>query len=179
VQQIDDQSPITLESVIWKFNFTLSRASIGQIMVSFQNILKVRPKNTYESILYDQLIPATQKLINKYSIILSYQNKNEYNVKYYNLIVNLPNNISINDEEHGQIKLGHAKVGALIHALKQRIEFIIRRDMPELYKQDINLCDEFTKLQKNMIEFKQSVIEFENEFVQAINSAHKAKFNND
>lgn len=169
-------SSISLDNVIWKHYFKLSQASLGQIIISFCNILKVQPKNQYEINLYENLKPLVHQLVNNYNTILVYTNKNEHDIKYYNLIVNLPKTVSINEEQHGQIILGHAKIGCLIQAAKQRIEFIIGRDIPDVYKQDQNLSELFLQLQKDMRKFKDDMIEFEKAFVLAINLAHRCKF---
>ena len=40
--------PLCLDNVDWKPYYVLSRASLGQIMVSFDKIRHVVPKNNYE-----------------------------------------------------------------------------------------------------------------------------------
>lgn len=174
-QENDINLQLTLDRVRWNRNYTLSRASIGQIMKSFNNILSVHPKNIYEETLYKHLKPEVQKLVDSYNQLLLCKDAYNFNVRYYNLIVNMPKDVSIYNQEHGQIRLGNPKIGALIKASKQRIDFITDREVPSICKQDQNIHIEFVKLQQDMIKFKETLINFEKQFVQAIDKAHKSQ----
>ena len=174
-QENDSNYQLSLDSVKWNRNYSLSRASIGQIMRSFNNILSVNPKNIYEETLYKHLKPEVQKLMDDYNQLLLCDNAYNFNVRYYNLIVNMPKDVSIYNQEHGNIRLGNPKIGALIKASKQRIDFIINREIPYICKQDQNIHIEFIKLQQDMIKFKETLINFEKQFVLAIDKAHKSQ----
>ena len=135
----DNTFQLNLKMVDHKPYYILAHASIGQIMVSFQNILSVKSKNEYEEKLYAILIPEIKKLVNEYNEMLSFTNHNEMQVRYYNLITNFPKAVSIYEKEHSKVTMGNPKIGALIKAIKQRLDFIITREIPELYKLNENL----------------------------------------
>jgi hypothetical protein len=165
---------LSINQINWNPNYILSKASIGQIIVSFKNILKVREKNNYEHKLYSRLKPAVQYLIDKYSDILICNSLKEYQVKYYNLIVNMPNHVSIYPDEHNMIYMRNAKIGQLIKAAKQRIRFIIYRDTPEIYLNDEETKNEWENLKIQMDNFYNEIFHFENEFLISIDEAHKS-----
>lgn len=172
---------LSLGSVDWKPNYVLSRASIGQIMVCFSKILYVVPKNIYEDKLYEKLKPLTEHLLNDFKNLLTYTGDKDRDVKFYNLLINMPINVSVNDREDGLIKLKYAKIGSLIKAAKQRIKFIIERDAPERYLGDQELLQEFNNLKSRIKNFLDTMNDYEAEFINAIDSAHKAQqvyFNN-
>lgn len=166
---------LNLDQVNWKPNYNLSKASIAQIIVSFKNILKVNPKNHYETALYSKLKPEVEKLLSTYNEILKCKNVKEQSVKYYNLIVPLPNNVAIYPEEHGSVMMKNARIGSLIKAAKQRIEFIENRETPAIYITDPELIQEFNNMKLRMKELSQVLTCFEKSFVLAIDSAHKAQ----
>lgn len=163
-----------LSQVIWRPNFVLSTASIGQIIISFNNVLKVNPKNQYEITLYQHLKPEIKKLVDEYNNILKCTNLKEQQVKYYNLIVPLPFGVNVYDE-HSEIMLRNAKIGALIKAAKQRIQFIQDRETPVIYVNDPETLQEFINMKLQIKEFSNSLNQFEKTFVFAINEAHKMR----
>ena len=171
---------LTLNLVDWKPHYILARASLGQIMVSLNKISKVKAKNMYEKILYNKLKILIEELMNGeygYNKLLQCENINEKNVKFYNLVVNMPSNISIFNEDHGHMKLRNAKIGQLIKASKQRIEYILKRDIPELYQNNEKLLNEFNKMKIDLDNFKNLLEDFEENFVEAIDDAHIAQQN--
>ncbi|QKF94260.1 hypothetical protein QKU48_gp0802 [Fadolivirus algeromassiliense] len=168
-------SELTLDMVNWKPFYSLSRASLGQIMVSFKNILKVAPKNTYETALYSRLKPAVEGLLECYNDILKFNSPVERDVKYYNLIVNLPHGVSENEQHHGSIQMRNAKIGKLIEAAKQRIQFIETRETPVMYTTNQNYLQEFNKMKNQLNDLKDTLDDFEEEFVEAVDQAHKAQ----
>jgi len=166
---------LNLDQVNWKPNYILSKASIAQIVVSLKNILRVNPKNKYETTLYDRLKPAVNNVLCTYNEILKCNSLKEQNVKYYNLIVPLPHNVAVYPEEHGSVQMKNARIGALIKAAKQRIEFMNDRETPAIYIADEELVREFTNMKLRMKELSLVLTEFETNFLLAIDAAHKAQ----
>lgn len=164
---------LDLSLVHWKPNYILSRASLGQIMCSFNKICDLVPKNIYEETLYEKLPVILKKLIQTYENILKCNNASEHCVKYFNLIGNLPKGTSIFDGEHGYIKLGYPKIGQLIKAANQRIDYILERDDPKFYQENEILLKEFNKMKQEIDKFKDTLLDFEIDFMEAINDAHK------
>jgi len=158
----------TLDMITIESYYCLSRASLGQIIKTLLNILNNIPKNTYEKNLYSRLKPAIEYLVGYYTDILKYSNNIEKDVKYYNLIVNLPKSISVNEIEHGNIKLKYAPIGKLIVAAKQRLEFIETREIPKLYIDNELYLKEFIKMKKQLVNFTYALKDFEYEFVDAV-----------
>lgn len=169
---------LTLDLVEWKPYYSLSKSSVGQIMYSFQRILNVIPKNIYEETLYEILKPLIENLVNEYCKILLCSSIVENNVKYYNLIGKMPTNVSICESEHGMIKLKKPKIGKMISALKQRISFILKREIPTLYLQNDEYLKEFNNMRIEIKNFEEIVNNFEQEFIEAIDAAHKAQQDN-
>lgn len=166
---------LTLDAIDWKPFYVLSKSSIGQIMISFKNILKVTPKNIYETKLYGRLKPAVEGLIGHYNDILQYENDIEKDVKFYNLIVNLPIGVTINDQEDGNITMKFAKIGKLIKAARQRINFIETRTVPQMYVSNEDYLRQFNKMKEELQDLQETFDDFENEFLEAIDEAHKAQ----
>lgn len=175
ISQIGDSGVLSLDEVDWKPFYILSKCSIAQIMCSFRNILKVVPKNVYEGTLYARLKPAVEGLIECYNDILHYNNSIERDVKFYNLIVKLPFNVSINDQEDGHIRMKNAKIGKLVKACRQRIEFIQHRVIPQMYVNNFHYLHEFNKMKEELKGLLSTLRDFEVEFLEAIDEAHKAQ----
>jgi hypothetical protein len=173
--KMQEHPPITLDMVNWRPSYRLSKASIGQIMKSFEKIQKVKPKNTYEDILYGKLKSSVTILLSSYNELLVSTNDVEYNIRFHNLIVDLPYNVTINENEHNNIYLGTARIGALIEAAKQRLEFIINRPVPTICQATPQLEQEFVKLKTLITDFRDVLMDFEEAFIEAIDYAHKHK----
>jgi len=173
--QLGESLNLSIYQVPWKYNCSLSNASIGQIICCLNNVLYLEPKKVYEEKLYEFLKPSIQTVLIEFNNILNCHGIFELNVKYYNLIVPLPNNVSIFPEEHDRIKLGKPKIGALIKAIKQRIEFILIRDTPKMYLNNQFMLDEFLKMRTQLQEFLIVIRKFEQEFILAVDEAHKAQ----
>ena len=166
---------LSILQVPWSYNHVLSSASIGQIMCCFNNILTLKAKKVYEEKLYEYLKPNIQILLNEFNGILYCDDQAEMDVKYYNLIFHLPKNVSIFPEEHGKIKLGKPKIGALIKAMKQRIEFILERETPKMYLSNQEMLNGFLKMKTELRDFLSIVRKFEQDFIWTVNEAHKAQ----
>jgi len=167
----------TLDKVQYNRKYELHRASIGQIMVSFKLIATnpFHPKNTYQQVFGDLTSAAATKLVEAYEKILVCENDKEKNVKFFNLIVNLPKNITIDEEHHANMHLGSSSIGSLLDALKQRIDFIVKREVPDKCKADDDLQKYFIQMQREIDEFYDDVDDFEAEFVTIVDKAHKAQ----
>ena len=168
---------LTLCDVEWHPYYVLFRASLGQIMFSLSRVLELLPKNIYEKTLYSNLKSIIIKLIKEYDIMLKCSNKIEREVKFYNLIGKMPYLVKINEEEHN-IKLHKPKIGKIIAALKQRVNFILTRNIPQFYKNNEIYLNEFQKMQEQIKKFKEKVYDFELNFIEAIDHAHKANQEN-
>lgn len=164
-----------LKLVNWNGNYSLSKASIGQIMVCFNRILSVQPKKLYEQILYENIKPEIIGLLNRYCDILVCDTQDEFDVKYHNLIKNLPRNVEIYPEMHKKVQLWKPRIGALIFALKQRVEFICKRDTPMIYLKNQQFMKQFTKMRFQLTDFLEYLRDFEQSFMIAIDQAHKGQ----
>lgn len=176
INHMDQQQwKLSIAQVPWHYNYALSNASIGQILCCFGNILNLQPKKVYEEKLYEYLKPNIQSLLADFDNILYCQDQDEIDVKYYNLLSYLPNSVHIFPEEHGQLKLGKPRIGALIKALKQRIEFVLDRETPKMYLSNQNMLNGFLKMKIQLKKFLNDVRQFEQEFIWTVNEAHKAQ----
>jgi len=167
---------LDLSLIDWKPYYRLCYSSLGQIMVSFTKVLNVTPKNNYEITLYGILKPALTDLIDSYKQLLHFESENEKNVKFHNLIVGLPYGVSVLENEHGDMFMGRAKIGQLIRASKQRIEFMLTREAPMIYKKNLELFDSFINLRNEINKFRDDMNSFEIEFIDAIDEAHNARY---
>lgn len=176
MEQSTVQSYIIDKSIVdWKPYYTLDKASLGQIMKTFEKI-NIIPKNNYEIVLSDELNILIQQLINNFDKLLVFNNLIEYTVYYYNLLGPLPNGTSIDENNHKYIKLKTANIGNLVKALYQRVNYILQRDIPLMYKYREEYLTVFNNMKSNLSKFLDSVKEFEVGFVDAIDNAHKSKF---
>lgn len=171
-----------LESVNWQPHYRLSKASIGQIMITFESILKkMKAKtelNIYEQTLNSRVIPKMESIVDQFKKILS-NSDNDFKkqVIFYNLIVDLPKGVMIDNDKHGKIFLKHANIGGLLEAARQRLSFILEREIPEIYKTDPNLDAAFYCLRVELAIFLNEVIDFEDYFMESIKLAHVAQQN--
>lgn len=173
---------LNLGLVDWHPYYFLSKGSLGQIMVSFSKINSTNPKNIYERTLYQKLNIIIKGLVDRYDEMLQCNSEEEKNVKFHNLIVNLPKGVSIYDDIHGYIKLGYAKIGQLIYAAYQRIDYILDRDIPTIYENNDLLLKEFNKMKDELAIFRTELESFETSFMEYINEArqmqNRANYNN-
>lgn len=162
-----------ISNVFWEPYYILSKASIGQIiytMLYIQDPTSYLYKKTNPIILQKirEITDFYQEKLVKVSMI-------DKNVAFYNLIVDLPRSINVDNEIHGKIKLSHARIGQLIYALKTRITFILNRPVPQINfkdtdtdgsNEDYNLYKiSFNNMQKDMKELMDIVLEFEDYYV--------------
>jgi len=160
--------------VIWKPHYTLDRASLGQIMKTFERI-KITPKNNYERVLADELKKIITQLINSFDQLLHFATYTEAQVYYYNLLGPLPENVRVNTEEHKTIRLKTANVGNLLKATYQRVNFILEREVPLMYKYNPDYLSAFNTMRSNLQKFLPRIQQFEEGFVDAVDKAHKSK----
>lgn len=156
---------LSLDQVDWKPSYNLAQASIGQIMVCFSKILDLTPKTTYEAKFYSHLKPSVRGLIDRFECMLLCSSEEEKQVKVYNLLITLPSGVTIYEEEHGNMKLARPKIGALIKAAKQRLEFIQKRPLPYIYVEEMALFREYIKMKDELIHFNEDLHNFETDFV--------------
>jgi hypothetical protein len=166
---------LTLDSVDYRRSYVLSKSSIGQIMkaMSVTTTRLNNPKNNYEQILFPGIKNLLNDLIKEYNTLLIFSDEPEHSVKKINLIGNLPKPLSLLEQEH-RIQLHTANIGNLIKACYQRIDFILNRDVPVFYKENQNYLPAFNKMQNELRTFKEKVREFENNFKNLIDQAHKS-----
>lgn len=170
---------LSLDMVQYNYHYKLSKASIGQIMVSFSNIKNLKPTNIYQQILYQHFYNIIPQFVECYTKLFDCDNIIEKNIKFYHLIVNLPykteiNIINSNDKNnHSNIILGKPKIGELIKASKQRIDYIIDKPIPEIYKYHNEYVLEYDKFIDQIKNFKDDLLNFEQEFVDAIDDAYQ------
>lgn len=158
---------LSLGAVMWESYFILSKASIGQIVKTFNMIQdreRARGNTELPDIICANIVNPFLELLTKGNNIAA------NNVRCHNMLYNLPTGVSINDKYHGKIRLSNAKIGLLIKCARGRVQFIVDRDIPipKNLSSDINIEDyinEFNELKKDMIIFLKNIDEFEKEFV--------------
>lgn len=161
-------------SVNWKPNYVLSQSSLGQIIETIARI-RMNPKNIYEETLYNKLGPIRAEFIGQFDQLLITNSYVESQVILHNLLGNLPKGTKIFPQLHDNITLGRAKIGNLLQALYQRVDFILTRDPPTFYKKNTSYLVAFNEMGKKLKVFRQDIKKFEEGFVDAIDSAHKAQ----
>ena len=80
------------------------------------------------------------------------------------------------DEDKYSVRIGYAKLGKeILPVLKQRIDFILNRPSPYIDnpKYDEEHQKYFVAFKADLVEFRKAVVKFEEEFVNAIDQAHK------
>jgi len=175
VSELKEKSDLSRESISLKRNYILCKSSLAQIVETI-NQIKIIPKNDYELVLKENFERIIPEFIKSFDKLLKTDNENDYIVRKYNLICNLPPGVSIYPKEQYQ-KLRTANIGNLLYALYQRIDYIIERDIPDRYKDNDNekLADSFIKLQNDLKLFRNDIRDFEDKFLAAIDNAHKSK----
>lgn len=168
-----------ISNVFWEPYYVLSKASIGQIIYT---LLYVQDPTSY---MHRKINPIVLQKIRE--ITDFYQSKLvkttlvDKNVTFYNLIVDLPRSINVDDEIHGKVRLSHARVGQLVYALKTRIDFILNRPVPQINfkdcdtdgsNEDYNVYKQsFNNMQKDMAELMKLVLDFEQFYFNFIKSS--------
>jgi len=156
---------LSLDLVYWQPWFALSKSSLGQIMRSISKIrYRAKKGNKFQMEVYPKLNFLIKQLIKDFNEVLDYENDFEYKVNLYNLIGTLPRGMSINDDEHDRILLDSKEIGEFIVAALQRIDYILNREMPIMYRDRRGLEDAFRKMQNKLLEFKYILKEFENQY---------------
>ncbi len=156
--------------------YKITKASIGQLIyaISFVAINK-KNKTPYEEYLSEWFNEEIPKLIFEYEKILGMHiitgNTFDYTVRSFNLAGNLPHSMELMSDKHQGIKVGYAKLGTLIEAAQQRVDFIINREIPVPYKVREELTDAFIRMQTEMQTFKELLNDFEEGFVNAVDRA--------
>lgn len=179
-ETVDNGTYLTLENVDWKGYYVVSRASIGQIMRTFQNVKEYaeRQKNTvkpYEKELNNGLIILLPTLLTNFRNMLYFQNDIEKDIIYFNMLVNMPYDVSIDNEKYGRINLSRANIGSLIKAAKQRVNFILSRETPNRYKESVEQIAVFESMKLKLKEFVSDIDDFEQDFLNVIDKAHKTQ----
>ena len=162
-----------LDLVDFSKYYILSRASLGQIMTSFANInftFSIK-NNIYQNVLYQLLNIIIPDLICSYYKLLKCNSFIEKEVKFYHLIVNIPHNLEIVLNNHNIVNLGKPKIGELITAIKQRIDYILNKQIPILYNGKQSHIEEYNKLLIQLKGFKDNLLKFEKCFIDAISKA--------
>jgi len=158
--------------------YYLCYAGIGQIIKAISEVKITKTKNIFEKNLSKFFKHAIPILIEEFAKCSICKNENDYQVKKYNLMNSkLPRNISIKTEDH-HVKLKHAKLGKLIDAAKQRLEFIIERPIPDYYNENVECKKCFVLMKDDLKKFLQELEMFENEFIEVINKSHIIQKNN-
>jgi len=159
-------------------NFNLTRekklceSSFGEIMQAFSQItIKKRELKAYEYFLKSWFQVSIPNIVNEYLELLEYKTKKQWAVNYFNLIGPLPPQLYINEEEHNMI-LKKSNLGNLLKALKNRIHFMLNRDIPPMYLHDCEYLEHFNDIRSKLKMFDQNIDNFEKEFVKAIDMAH-------
>ena len=157
---------LSLDQVELKNWFKLNRSSLGQLLGQLQKVDIKNPNNEYK-ISFKAWIKNSgdiQELVSAYNNILRSNSKIEYNVKKVNLLGNLPKDIIVNTS-HNDTNLNKSRIGDIIRASKQRIIYMITRELPERYMDDKKERIEFRKIQFQMVWFLLVMIKFECKFV--------------
>ncbi len=152
----------------------LDRASLGQIMRRMMDVQIKNPKNSYEIVLDEFFRSKTSELVNAYNKILECWSFEEYEVKLYNLIGKLPPGLKIEIPIRKTNLLSRASMGDMVVAIKQRINFILTRDLPVMYTFRPEYKDAFLKMQTELSEFLEKVEIYEEEFQDVIDKAHNS-----
>ena len=171
---------LSLDNVDWKGHYVLARASIGQIIRTLQNVKihaekKKSSVKPYEMTLNVGLCDIISDLLDNYEKMLCFESDIERDIAFFNIIVNLPKDIVINAEKHGQIYLNRANIGNLIQAMRQRVDFILNRDIPDRYTDDPEQLTVFNSLKEKLLNFKNDIDTFEQDFIDIIDKAHKSQ----
>jgi thiaminase len=172
-----------LDKVIIQHNYRLEQASLGQIMRRLSNLNIKSPRNKYQEMLNEFFSTEVTRLVNTFNEILKCSTVEEYMVKEYNLLGNLPRKVVINEDIKKSHWLFTASIGDMCAALRQRIEFIVNRHIPEFYtsnkrftvEQKEKYTEKFKHMQQQMIGFIDDVNEFEKRFIKTIDVAMKSK----
>ena len=168
-KQINNANINIIKDIKYEKYYKLCSAGIGQIIRAIHEKQIHNIDNEHKKKLSLFFEENNQALIDSFiKIYLNTENEYDKQIRKYNLMNGkLPRKIKINEEKHN-IKIGRAKMGQLIKALKQRINFIIEREIPEYYKnkeENINYMLGFKKLQQDMKEFLNEILIFESNYI--------------
>ena len=166
---------LSLDKVSIHYTYLLEKASVGQIMKRLSNLAIKDPKNIYQETLNEYFKTAVPKLVNAYNEMLKSSTYEEYVVKDYNLLGNLPRKMSLDTSIKKNPNLYQASVGDMLKALRQRVDFIATREVPKFYEKNPMYMESFKNMQKQILELIPHVDEFENGFTNTIDKVMKLK----
>lgn len=176
---LEYQDDISLDMIRIEKYYRVSKSSLPQLLVRLKMVNIDNPKNSYEFMFNKLYRQRVQIVINEYNKVLKYRTSVEYYIKVYNLFGRLPKNIIIETFMKGSDKLFQSRVGDLITAIKQRIEFIIDRNVPQVYylwdyNEELNYVEEFNKMQNELTKFWYTIDKFEKDFKEIIYVSKRA-----
>jgi hypothetical protein len=152
----------TINNIMWEPYFFLAKASIGQLFVT---LIKIQDELEEPN----PVLTILQQLTAKYLEILKAETFPAKNVKFFNLIVNLPKGVSIElyKQKH---RLGTVPIINVIESIKNRIIFIINRELPIPKSLDPKITMEeyeveYNNLKTAMKSLLAEVINFETDYI--------------
>ncbi len=154
----------------------VTRASIAQLVKRLSTSKITNPKNKYQESLNIFFESENSKLADRYNEILQCSSYDEMVVKEYNLLGDLPGKMEITEPcIQKSNTLSKASIGDMINALRQRIQFIINREIPLYYVINESYKTEFNNMQQQITEFENAVDEYEENWIEANDIAQKTK----
>ena len=156
----------SITDVKYASHYKVYNSGLGQLVRQLHEISYIDNPISY---IDDWLIDNIPNLIEKYEDLINVRIRGDeaYQVRLFNLTHKLPASIRIN-EDTCDIKLGNAKLSLLIQEIYQRINFIINRDTPVFYNDNISQINEYSLMKEDLIHFNTYLQKFEKNFVNAV-----------
>ena len=150
-------------------SYIIIKSSLGELIkqVSLIQIIEKDNNNNYTKLLSEFFKTENKILIDSYKNIISKTN-------CYDLVSPLPRGVVIKQNVKSYITLNKAKLGDIIKAVYQRIDFISSRETPIFYLRTAELTQKYKNMQAEIINFKKSVQDYERKFVEICTKAHSA-----
>jgi hypothetical protein len=166
---------LSLDQAELKDNYNLFQASLGQVMKQLKVMTVKQPLSEFDKVMFKFFTERKAVFVESFEKILNCESDEEYKVKSFNLIGNLPRGVMVPQKIKGHVKLCKARLGDLIATVYQRIQFIVTREVPSFYDNFPEMKNYFLKMQDEIKEFGCEVKSFEDDFIAAVDNAHKAR----
>lgn len=165
----------TFETIPFQSSWQLSKGSLGQIMKAFEYTSDKcdRPSNSYEEAMFRQLKVVIGKILEEFKKFLTFDSDRQRDVVWYTLC-GYNGRISgqvILDGTRANVRYDKVNFGPLLKGAMQRCQFILQRDVPEMYTKNLIMNTEFNNLREKLDPFHDLLKSLEKEWIAIVVNA--------
>ena len=168
----------TFETIPFQFSWQLSKGSLGQIMKAFEYTSEkcTSPSNSYEEVMFGRLKVLIDQVLEEFKKFLVYDSDQQRDVVWYTLCGyngRISGRVILNGM-HSNVRYEKANFGPLLKGAIQRCQFILQRDVPEMYTKNPIMSIAFNNLRATLDVFCTLLESLEKEWTTLVANARVA-----